>query len=160
MKIKSPAFENFKEIPARYTCDGENVSPPLLFIDVPERAKSLALIVDDPDATRGLTWDHWLIWNIAPRVASLGENEAPKGAIEGTNSFGDAGYGGPCPPKGSKPHRFFSNSTPLKMRFILKAERKKQSSSARLTSLCLHMRRRSGFMRENDCLLLFFWQIV
>lgn len=63
--------------------------------------------MDDPDATGGVTWDHWLVWNIDRGVSALGEGEIPHGAVEGATSFGSAGYGGPCPPKGSKQHRYF-----------------------------------------------------
>lgn len=103
MLIESPAFEQFKEIPSRYTCDGEDVSPALQFSDIPKGTKSFVLIVDDPDAPRG-TFTHWLAWNIASDAKGLPEGaKAPR---EGMNGFGSAGYKGPCPPPG-KPHRYF-----------------------------------------------------
>lgn len=103
-------FESQQAIPAKYTCTGENISPPLKFLNVPEEAKSLVLIVDDPDAPRG-TFDHWVVWNIPPTVTNLSE-----GAQElfqngskvklGKNGYGKSAYNGPCPPPG-KPHRYF-----------------------------------------------------
>ncbi|KKQ42276.1 MAG: hypothetical protein US59_C0012G0021 [Candidatus Levybacteria bacterium GW2011_GWB1_37_8] len=104
MKIISSAFENNSKIPAKYTCDGENVNPPLSLIDVPANAKSLVLIVDDPDAPSG-TWVHWTIFNINPKVANVEEENIPSGGKEGITSFGKTGYGGPCPPSGV--HRYF-----------------------------------------------------
>ena len=102
MKIESTAFENNGKIPKQYTCEGEDVSPPLVIKDIPKTAKSLVLIVDDPDAPTG-TFDHWLAWNI-PVKETLPQNyTAPK---EGRNHFGDTHYRGPCPPRG-KPHRYF-----------------------------------------------------
>ena len=104
MKILSPAFEANQTIPPKYTCDGENINPPLQIYDVPAGAKSLVLIFDDPDAPMG-TWVHWTIWNIPPETKEIGENSAPIGAVEGITSFGSRGYGGPCPPSGT--HRYF-----------------------------------------------------
>jgi hypothetical protein len=104
MKIESPVFENQEEIPSKYTCDGQDINPPLEFSEIPERTKSLALIMDDPDAPMG-TWVHWILWNISPERREISENSLPPGAIEGKNSWGRIGYGGPCPPSGS--HRYF-----------------------------------------------------
>lgn len=104
MRIQSPEFEMNGVIPGRFTCDGENISPRLLILGVPEEAVSLVLVVDDPDAPVG-TWVHWLVWNIPPRTAEIAEGTVPAGAVEGVTSFGKAGYGGPCPPSGQ--HRYF-----------------------------------------------------
>lgn len=104
MEITSPAFGQNERIPEKYTCDGENVSPPLLISGVPEEAKSLVLISDDPDAPVG-TWTHWTLWNIQPDAMEIKENSVPVGAVEGKTSFGSSGYGGPCPPSGT--HRYF-----------------------------------------------------
>lgn len=87
MKIESPAFQNNQNIPAKYTCDGENISPPLKISGVPENAKSLALIVDDPDAPM-CTWIHWVLLNISPATSEIAENSAPAGALELKTSFG------------------------------------------------------------------------
>lgn len=105
MEIKSSAFENNQSIPKKYTCDGENISPPLEIKDVSEDAKSLVLIVDDPDAPGG-TWDHWTVWNIKPDTSSIKEDEAPEGAIEGINGTGENSYYGPCPPSGVHHYHF------------------------------------------------------
>lgn len=104
MEILSDAFENMGKIPKKYTCDGDNISPPLLFENIPKKAKSLALIVDDPDAPAG-TWTHWIMWNIDPQKTGIAENSIPPEAVEGTTNFGKPGYGGPCPPMGE--HRYF-----------------------------------------------------
>lgn len=104
MKIESSAFLDNQFIPSKYTCDGENVNPPLKISGVPSETKSLVLIVDDPDAPRG-TWVHWTLWNINPKITEISENNSPEGAVEGVTDFGKPGYGGPCPPSGT--HRYF-----------------------------------------------------
>jgi len=103
MKITSSAFQEGANIPSKFTCDGENTSPPLQIADIPSEAKSLALVVDDPDAPSGL-FTHWAVWNIPPQTTAVGEGNAPKG-VQGTNDFGKSGYGGPCPPSGT--HRYY-----------------------------------------------------
>jgi hypothetical protein len=103
MKIESSAFKNGASIPPRYAKQGDNVSPPLSISGVPPEARSLVLIMDDPDAPRGL-FTHWVVFNIPP-VAWFAENEVPKGARVGKNSWGEAGYGGPQPP--DREHRYF-----------------------------------------------------
>jgi Raf kinase inhibitor-like YbhB/YbcL family protein len=105
MKLASSVFENNKMISAKYTCDGDNVSPPLEATDVPEDAKSLALVVDDPDAPGG-DWVHWLVWNIDPKVGQITEGEVPENSVQGLTDFGKAGYGGPCPPTGTHRYKF------------------------------------------------------
>lgn len=104
MKIQSSTFQHNENIPPKYTCDGEGINPPLQFFDVPGNAKSLVLISDDPDAPMGI-WVHWTIWNIDPKIIEIAENSVPANAVEGTTSFGNVGYGGPCPPSGV--HRYF-----------------------------------------------------
>ncbi|MBI4231865.1 YbhB/YbcL family Raf kinase inhibitor-like protein [Candidatus Peregrinibacteria bacterium] len=104
MKILSADFENEGTIPAKYTCDGDDVSPPLTLAEVPEDAESLVIISDDPDAPAG-TWVHWLMWNINPATTEFPANSVPTDAVEGTNSFKNIGYGGPCPPSGV--HRYY-----------------------------------------------------
>ena len=101
LRVQSVAFSHGGYIPLKYTCEGENVNPPILISDLPGDTKSLALIVEDPDAPRGV-YDHWIVWNIPPNKA-IGENSKP--GISGKNSFGNEDYGGPCPPSGS--HRYF-----------------------------------------------------
>lgn len=105
MKLTSPVFENNQFIPAKYTCDGEDVNPPLSISEIPEEAKSLVLIIDDPDAPGG-TWDHWVVWNISPLISQIKENELPAGAVEGLNDFKRHSYGGPCPPSGVHHYHF------------------------------------------------------
>jgi Raf kinase inhibitor-like YbhB/YbcL family protein len=104
ISITSPAIQAGGDIPAKFTCNGTNVSPELQIGGVPNEAKSLVLIVDDPDAPRGL-FTHWIVWNIDPKTTRVAENSAPAGGIQGTNDFGKRNYGGPCPPSGT--HRYF-----------------------------------------------------
>ncbi|RFM27252.1 YbhB/YbcL family Raf kinase inhibitor-like protein [Deminuibacter soli] len=101
LRIVSAAFEPGQPVPKKYTCEGEDVNPPIGICTVPETAASIAIIAEDPDATHG-TFVHWLVWNIPPGTA-VGENSNP--GISGRNGFGKTGYGGPCPPSGT--HRYF-----------------------------------------------------
>ena len=108
-ELKSPAFVSGSMIPSLYTCEGKNISPPLTWSGVPAGTKSFVLICDDPDAPV-LTWVHWVYYNIPAAVTSLPEafskTEKPAmGGLHGKSSFGDFGYGGPCPPWGT--HRYF-----------------------------------------------------
>ena len=110
MTITSPAFEHGGMIPAKYTCDGENISHALEWSDVPAGTRSLVLINDDPDAPVGL-WVHWVVYDIPPSAKGLPEHVdpsqevLPNGARQGANSWSRIGYGGPCPPGGT--HRYF-----------------------------------------------------
>ncbi len=101
LKVSSGAFENEGMIPAKYTCDGENINPPLDIEHIPEEAQCLVLIVDDPDAPSGV-WTHWIVWNI-PVTHHIKENHVH--GTEGLNDFKQTRYGGPCPPSGT--HRYF-----------------------------------------------------
>jgi len=103
MTITSSAFQKGGNIPSKYTCDGADTSPPLQIAGAPAGAKSLVLIVDDPDAPAGL-FTHWIAWNISADTRTITEGSTPKG-VQGTNDFGKSGYGGPCPPPGS--HRYY-----------------------------------------------------
>jgi hypothetical protein len=113
LKLSSRAFASGAEIPARYTCKGNDVSPPLNWQGVPEATRSLVLIVDDPDApdpqAPKMVWVHWVLFNIPPEINSLAEHITsamlPPGAAEGINDWQNLGYGGPCPPVGR--HRYF-----------------------------------------------------
>lgn len=103
MKIRSKAFQHNERIPKKYTGEGEDVSPPLIFEDIPEGAASIALIVDDPDAPMG-TFDHWITWNLPPDRTELEEDAEV--SIEGKNHFEELSYRGPLPPPGPV-HRYF-----------------------------------------------------
>jgi Raf kinase inhibitor-like YbhB/YbcL family protein len=109
MKLESSAFTNEGMVPSKYTCDGNDVSPPLSWSGAPSGTKSFALIADDPDAPMG-TWVHWVVWNIPPSTDKLAENvpadrRLDDGMRQGINDFKRAGYGGPCPPGGK--HRYY-----------------------------------------------------
>ena len=123
MKLTSPVFQNNEKIPPQYTCDGEDVNPPLEISEVPENTQSLVLIFDDPDAPMG-TWVHWLVWNTDPATTEIAENTVPTDAVEGITSFGQPGYGGPCPPSGT--HRYFFKLYALDTRIDLTAEADKE----------------------------------
>ena len=110
IQVTSPVLKEGETIPARYTCEGDDLSPPLGWSQVPEGTKSLALICEDPDAPRGM-WVHWVIYGLPPDSTSLPEAVPPDSVLashakQGENSWGRIGYGGPFPPRG-KPHRYF-----------------------------------------------------
>lgn len=105
MKITSTSFNQNGMIPSKYTCDGENVNPALSIGNIPRNTKSLALIMHDPDASNG-DWTHWIMWNIDPGTKEIPENKVPMEAIQGKTSFGQPGYGGPCPPSGTHHYHF------------------------------------------------------
>jgi len=102
--MTSPAFVYNGTIPSEYTCTGNDVNPQLNISNLPTGTKSLALIMDDPDAPAG-TWVHWVMWNIDPKTTTIGKNSVPTGAVQGYNSWSKTSYGGPCPPSGT--HRYF-----------------------------------------------------
>ncbi len=108
-KIMSPAFNYGDFIPVKYTCDGEDISPPLTWENAPKGTKSFVIIVEDPDAPIG-TFIHWIVYDIPATSTGIAENFPKKpevnGIKQGINDFGRVGYGGPCPPPG-KPHRYF-----------------------------------------------------
>jgi Raf kinase inhibitor-like YbhB/YbcL family protein len=110
LRLTSSDFAHGERIPARHTCEGEDLSPALTWTGVPVETRSFALICDDPDAPRG-TWLHWTLYHLPAEAVELGAGvpprpELPSGARQGANDFGNVGYGGPCPPPG-KPHRYF-----------------------------------------------------
>ncbi len=102
--FSSPSFKTNDFLASKFTCDGRDTNPPLTIEKVPGEAKSLALIVDDPDAPGG-TWTHWVLWDIDPNTREIKEDSVPAGAKQGLNDFRSASYGGPCPPGGT--HRYF-----------------------------------------------------
>jgi Raf kinase inhibitor-like YbhB/YbcL family protein len=113
MQLTSPSFGNLKRMASKFTCDGEDISPALQWSAVPQGTRSLALIVDDPDApdpaNPRMTWVHWVIYNISATADSLPEGvkdkDLPQGTLQGLNDWKKTGYGGPCPPIGE--HRYF-----------------------------------------------------
>jgi Raf kinase inhibitor-like YbhB/YbcL family protein len=116
MRLASPAFAAGARIPARFTCDGGDQSPPLAWGGVPSKAVELALSLDDPDAPGG-GFTHWTLYGIAAHTSGVAAGRTPPGASAGRNSFDKTGYGGPCPPKGDKPHhyRFVLYALPSKL---------------------------------------------
>ena len=122
LKVTSSAFSDGGKIPNKYTCDNSNVSPPLRIENLPKAVKSLALIVDDPDAPGG-TWTHWLLWNIDPKATEIREDGVPQNAVQGTSDFGSARYGGPCPPSGQ--HRYYFKAYALDTVLSLPSSAKK-----------------------------------
>ena len=136
LTLNSPAFQNNGRIPSKYTCEGENVSPPLAWERVPNGAQSLVLIIDDPDApdpnAPEMVWVHWVVYNISPDTKSLPENvgqaRLPQGASLGRNDFERTGYGGPCPPIGR--HRYFHKLYALDITLNLTGATKSQIEQA------------------------------
>lgn len=105
IEIKGRDFKNYENIPNRYTCDGKDINPELIFANVPVPAKSLVLIIDDPDAPSG-SYDHWILYNMPANITKLEEDTVPEGAKQGKNSAGGEKYIGPCPPTGTHHYRF------------------------------------------------------
>jgi len=120
LTIKSPAFQHNSLIPKKYTCDGEEINPPLSIEGVPKEAKSFAMVVDDPDAAE--TFDHWVVWNIPSSKTEIAENSVP--GKEGNNSARQLGYASPCPPSGT--HRYFFKVYALDTELILGAKSTKR----------------------------------
>ena len=121
--VRSSSFSNGKSIPGRYTCDGANLSPQLQWQPAPAGTKSLAIVMEDPDAPIDFT--HWVVYNIPPGVRELAEGASqqgamPQGSVEGRNDFGRPGYGGPCPPRGN-PHHYLLRVYALDIRLDLSA---------------------------------------
>lgn len=111
MKLHSDAFKHTANIPAQYTCEGQDVSPALSWHDEPEATQTYALIAEDPDAPTGV-WTHWVVYNIPADIHELPHGvphieTVAEGILQGRNDFGRIGYGGPCPPKGDRPHRYY-----------------------------------------------------
>ncbi|UCG48528.1 MAG: YbhB/YbcL family Raf kinase inhibitor-like protein [Phycisphaerales bacterium] len=128
IKLTSSAFEDGGMIPSKYTCDGDDVSPPLKWDNVPEEARSIALICDDPDAPMG-TWVHWVLFNLPAEARELSENvpsddTLANGARQGLTDFGRVGYGGPCPPGGT--HRYFFKIYALDVEIELSSKARKR----------------------------------
>lgn len=103
--VTSPAFRDGQQVPERFTCDGDETSPPLRWTGVPDDAKALALVVDDPDDPDGI-FVHWVVLDIPVDVRSVGAGDAPRGSVQAVNSAGDPSYAGPCPPSGTHHYRF------------------------------------------------------
>jgi Raf kinase inhibitor-like YbhB/YbcL family protein len=116
--LQSSAFVHGEPIPRRHSCEGEDLSPPLAWSGTPEGTRSLALVVDDPDAPVG-TFTHWLGWGLDPGAERLGEGEAAP--VEGRNDFGTSGYRGPCPPPGHGRHRYSFRLYALDSDLVLRA---------------------------------------
>lgn len=119
MKLISPAFSDNEEIPVKYTCDGENISPPFIIEDVPrDETRSLVLIMDDPDAPDGV-FVHWIIYNFSPFTTKIEEGNLPGEASMGLNSAENTVYTGPCPPFGTHRYRFklYALSTSLSLQY-------------------------------------------
>ena len=139
MKVTSKAFEDGGMISAKYTCDGDDINPPLSISDVPAKTQSLALIVDDPDAPIG-DWVHWLVWDIDAKTTGIKEDSVP--GTEGTNDFRRTKYGGPCPPSGT--HRYMFKVYALDARLNLPQSTTKKSLQAAMQGHILSEARLSG----------------
>lgn len=149
MDLKSSAFGNGELIPEKYTCDGENISPPLEWSGFPENTKSFALIVDDPDAPTG-TVDHWIVYNLPQSVHSLEENiqDYPKNALGGQNHKGKTSYTGPCPP--DKIHRYFFKIYALDNNLPLEGGATKQQVLDAMQKKNVHILDKAELMGQYD----------
>jgi Raf kinase inhibitor-like YbhB/YbcL family protein len=127
MKITSSAFQEGGNIPDKFSKNGENINPALRIEGAPAEAKSLLLIMDDPDAPVGL-FTHWLVWNLDPKTTEIAENSVPKGAVQGTNDYPNLGYGGPQPPSGT--HRYYFKVFALDQTLDLKSGAKRAEVDA------------------------------
>jgi Raf kinase inhibitor-like YbhB/YbcL family protein len=147
-KVTSPAFNHGSQIPSKYTCDGENINPYLTIHGVPPKTKSLALLVEDPDAPMGL-YVHWVMWNISPEIKEIKEHTAPMNAEEGINSANEPGYTGPCPPSGT--HRYFFRLFALDTKLNLPLEAKKEQLEAAMAQHILATTELMGtYSRTNE----------
>jgi Raf kinase inhibitor-like YbhB/YbcL family protein len=142
--VKSSAFENNQLIPVKYTCDGDDVNPPLTIEGVPEGTKSLVLIVDDPDAPSGI-WNHWVVWNIPPGARKIEENTVP--GTEGISTSRKHAYGGPCPPYGT--HRYFFKVYALDAKLDLTANSTKKNVEKAMESHMLAEGELMGLYRRS-----------
>lgn len=155
MQLTSPAFSDGGAIPAKYTCDGDRLlSPPLLISGVPNEARSLVLIVDDPDVPKALksdgVFDHWVMFNIKPTTKEIREGEVPEGAVVGSNTRGEVGYIGPCPPKEHEPseHRYIFSLSALADGVSLKAGATKEEVLTAIKPIVLETARLTGRYRR------------
>jgi len=105
MDLTSDAFENEESIPKQYTCNGQNINPPLSIGGIPVETESLSIIVTDPDAPAG-TWTHWIVFNMPPDIDEIDENSVPDDSLQGVNDFGNIAWGGPCPSSGAHHYIF------------------------------------------------------
>jgi Raf kinase inhibitor-like YbhB/YbcL family protein len=119
LMVTSPVFANNENIPAKYTCIGSNINPAIIITDIPDGTKSLALIVDDPEAPNG-TFDHWIMWNI-PVTGKIDENSAP--GVQGKNGKGENKYIGPCPPSGEHHYNFKVYALDTKLKLAVGADK-------------------------------------
>src|SRR6266568_3228314 len=127
MKITSSAFQEGGDIPSKFSRDGQDINPALRIEGTPSNAKTLLLIMDDPDAPVGL-FTHWLVWNIDSKTTKIAENSVPKGAVQGTNDYPNLGYGGPQPPSGT--HRYYFKIFALDRTLDLKSGAKRRELDA------------------------------
>ncbi len=147
-KLTSPAFNHGSQIPSKYTCDGDDINPHLVIQGVPHGTKSLALVMEDPDAADEV-WVHWVLWDIPPETKEIREHSAPVGAVEGTTSWGDSGYGGPRPPAGT--HRYFFRLYALTTRIHLPASAMRDDLEAAMTGHIMAATELMGtYVRTNE----------
>jgi Raf kinase inhibitor-like YbhB/YbcL family protein len=130
IKITSSAFQEGGDIPSKFSRDGQNINPALRIEGTPSNAKSLLLIMDDPDAPVGL-FTHWLVWNIDPKTTEIAEKSVPKGAVQGRNDYPTLGYGGPQPPSGT--HRYYFKIFALDQMLDLKTGAKRAEVDAAMS---------------------------
>jgi Raf kinase inhibitor-like YbhB/YbcL family protein len=138
MKLTSSAFSNEGEIPREYTCDGDNINPPLTISDIPDSTETLVIIMDDPDVPKTIRedgiWDHWVVFNIPANVRNINKGEEPEG-VYGINTSGSLHYVGPCPPDAR--HRYFFKLFALSSKLDLLEKSTKQQVIASMEEIVL-----------------------
>ena len=143
IQIASRAFADGETIPERFTCDGDDISPPLEWSGIPDDAAELALLVEDPDAPGG-TFVHWVLFGLNPATDGITEGALPEEAKNGLTSFGKTGYGGPCPPRGDPPHRYVFSLTALSDRLGLEEGSRADDVRSAIKSLSVGEGRLTG----------------
>lgn len=150
LSITSTTFENNSDMPAKYTCQGADTSPPLTISGVPKNAESLVLVMDDPDApdpaAPRMVWDHWVVFNIPPNTQEIAEGSAPEG-MAGLNSWARHDYGGPCPPIGK--HRYFFKLYALDTTLDLDANANKAAVMAAMKGHIIEQAELIGLYKKN-----------
>ncbi len=148
LQLTSPAFEDNQTIPEQYTCRGENINPPLNINNVPPDAKSLALILHDPDAVGG-DFTHWVLWNVPPSAHAIAVNSVSEGAVQGVNGAGENKYTGPCPPTGTGTHHYLFEVYALDKSFNLDPATDKSKLAQAIKNHILIQHTLSGLVTAN-----------
>lgn len=149
MIFYSPDFQDMSKMPVRFTADAEDICPDFMIEDVPEASVSLAIVCHDPDATRGIPWVHWLVWNLPADNHNLDDGIFPNGTITGINSFGNRSYGGPSPSPGTGPHRYIFTLYALSRKPDLEGKTTYHEITSVLDPICIESAAWTGLYERN-----------